>query len=787
VIKKNGVISFFAYTTGIILGYFLEIDTTIFFRIFIIITCISIFSLLFRRNVIRILIPITIFLFSIIYTDIYMRKELPENHIGNYADGQKHSVLGYLAKPVENRFDKYRIYLDTLFIKDNNKLYKVTGKIRINVPVKDIGESRLDLHYGDEISLKAKLYRPTNFRNPGGIDYIKYLKRQKIFALGYCHSIEDIYKTDKCHGNKVLGFLYGLRENILDSCRQDMEHISFQIFAAMVFGDRSYLTPSVKDKFSNLGIAHVISVSGLHVGFVALLFYAMFREFMIIIGYTNRYKHTGRICSLLTIFPVIAYSIISGMRIPTTRAMIMILIYLLGKSLYRGKNTLKSLAAAWVIILLIDPVSIADAGFQLSFLAVATILYANQYFISIQLEDRFPSINRKFIQYTVVVIFVYLTCIPVTLYHFNEISLLGMLGNLLIVPVLGVIISTGIISGIFIVIKIPIYYILNLIISKSLIYIFTIMDMTSKLPFCKVKFPLNTIAPILFYYLFLFSVIYFKGRKRILITTSTFIILSISLILNTSIFRGDKLRITYLDMGGSTSIHASFPNGKDYLIDCGGIWGINTGEFVIDPYLHHMGVNKLDKVIASHTHYDHTGCLFHILLNYRIKELLLGTKLIENPINKSIKSLLLKRKIKYSIEDYTEDEVGKFASLNNRSYIFKLIYGDRSILFPGDADNLALYSLLRYGEELRSNVLLLPHEGSANSSPIEFLEMVSPEIVVISVEKDNYFGHPSREVIKRLRSLEAKPEIYMTGRDGAIIITTDGRTLSIKTWETRWK
>ncbi|MBU1625811.1 ComEC/Rec2 family competence protein, partial [bacterium] len=628
-----GIISILFFTSGIVSGYFFKVDTSLSFWFFILITVLEVLALIANKNsFIKGIFPILIFIFSFVYTDLYYRIPLPKDHISNFVNDGKYIVEGYLYKPIERSQERMRLYIETLKLVDQGKENWVSGKIRINIRLnEDKIDSPINLHYGDLVKIEAKLYKASNYKNPGGIDYAGYLARHKIYVVGSSSGLEKIIKIGEDYGNFIVSSLFGIREKILAICKEDMDLVSFQIFASTVFGDYSYLTPLVSEKFTALGIVHVISVSGLHVGFIALVFYGLFKEFFLWSGYINRYKHAGRYCSLLTILPVIAYSIMCGMRIPTLRSMIMLVIFLMGKAFYRNRNAAKSVAFAWVIMLLLDPSSIVDAGCQLSFIAVTTLLYAYHFVLKHDLLQKFPYIHPKILFYFVGVFFVYLTTMPIILYHFKRISLLGVFGNIIFVPVFGIIISIGILNGILIILNIPICHWINYLISTSLDVIFYLVDKIASVTFCQAFFPLSTFAPIIFYYLLLFSPFFLK-KKRILfyIIVSTF--LFFSLLLNFPLFRGNKLKVTFLDLGNGTSVHASLPSGEDYLIDCGSLSKVDVGRFIMAPYFQHLGVTEFDKIIISHTHQDHLSGMPYILSYYPVEKVILGTPPFENPL-----------------------------------------------------------------------------------------------------------------------------------------------------------
>jgi competence protein ComEC len=785
---RKSTINLLCFTLGIIAGYHFKIDVTLIFRIFIISALFGIVYLFLNKNYFtKYLFPIVIFVFAFCYMDQYFLKTLPRDHLSNLPKNKTLTIQGYLYMPPEVFRYKTYLYLNTDGAIIENLSQKVSGCVRISLRItEEIAKSDLNLHYGDYISIEVKLYEPNNFKNPGGIDYKLYLERQGIYVIASCKDSNSIKLLDKDRGYKILKVLYGMREKILDVCEADMDRDSYQIFAAMVFGDRTKLDYSTQERFRDLGITHLISVSGLHVGFVAFIFYSIVKEILLRIRYTVRFKSTGRICSIITIFPVIAYSIISGLRIPTIRAMIMILIFLICKIFYVRINSFRTLAFSWIVIMLIDPLSIIDPGCQLSFLAVASIIYSNHLVIMRKWIEKFKFIPASMIFYISSVIIVYIVTIPIVLYNFKKISAIGILGNFFLIPLFGVIISLGILNGVLIILRIPLFHIINKILSLGIYMLFSVMDYAASFRFCQLTILLNTVAPIILFYLLLFCILHLK-RKRLLPISILTVLLVISMLFNYRIFKGDTLHATFLDMGDGISTHIAFPNGVNYLIDCGTYSYLPVGYFIMDPYFHNQCVSTLDKIFISHLHTDHYRGMEYIVSNYSVKNVILGSLDYMSDNLMILWFEIAQRYIPMTINDYGDNDVEKFASVNDRSYIFKLVFGKVSFLFCGDADAQALYSLLRYGKQLKSDVLLLPHEGSKNSCPQEFLDAVSPDVVIISASAYNRFGHPSEEVLARLKSLKSKPKIYITKDSGAVIVSTDGEDYDIKTWLTRWE
>lgn len=265
-----------------------------------------------------------------------------------------------------------------------------------------------------------------------------------------------------------------------------------------------------------------------------------------------------------------------------------------------------------------------------------------------------------------------------------------------------------------------------------------------------------------------------------------------------------NLEVTVLDVGQGDSLYVSFPGGRTMLIDGGGELGnfhqggmrsgIDVGEEVVSPYLWSRGLKRIDVVTLTHAHEDHLGGIPAVLENFHVGELWVGRD-VESAAYQNILALAAARGVRIVHvkdgstfargevsgtilwpENTSEERVAK----NDDSVVIRLTDGSRSLLLPGDIERVSERQILADDPPVTADFLKVAHHGSRTSTTDAFLAAVRPNFAAISAGRDNSFGHPSPEIVEKLKS--AGVRVYRTDRDGAITVTTDGQALTVTTF-----
>lgn len=257
----------------------------------------------------------------------------------------------------------------------------------------------------------------------------------------------------------------------------------------------------------------------------------------------------------------------------------------------------------------------------------------------------------------------------------------------------------------------------------------------------------------------------------------------------TTVVLGQKLKVSYIDVGQADSILVQIPNGKNVLIDAGNNGDVNT----ITTYLKKQNVSKLDVVIATHPHEDHIGSMDKVISSFDIGQVVMPKKdsttqtykdMIKAIQDKGLKITEAKAGLKLDLGSEVNallmaPNSTNYEDVNNFSAVLKLAYGNNTFLFEGDAQEQSENEMINAGYNLKADVLKVGHHGSNTSSSSAFLAKVQPKYAVISVGKDNSYGHPANITIDSLTKIGAK--VYRTDLAGTIIVESDGTNITINT------
>ena len=649
---------------------------------------------------------------------------------------------------------------------------KIKGSKKYLLNIKKSKE--MDLKFGEYIKINAKIELPSKARNYMGFDYQRYLKSKKIIA-----TIIDVENVEILDVNKA-----NIAENIFNSVRNNIKEIMYKLLpkdarelaVGMMIGDKDELDAKIEEDFKNSNLTHMLAVSGAHISYVILGLNLMLKKT------SNRLKKIFIICFLIFFVGVTNFT-------PSVqRASIMAILLLVSTMLYRSQDTYTSIAFSGLVILIINPYSFFDIGFQLSFGGtIGIVLMYNN------LIKRFKT-NGKLKGYIVSSICVSVCAnfiiIPIMAFNFNTVSLTFWISNLLAGPFLGVIIILGFCVYLLSFVIFPVAKIISIPL-KYLIYILlVIVKYCSKIPFSSVTIRTPYIFEILIYYIVLYLVFNYAKIKPYF-KKLVVIILIIILIANSCIYvqNHGKMIIYFIDVGQGDSTLIRTAKNKTILIDGGGSENssFDVGEKTLLPYLLDRKITVLDYVVISHFDTDHCGGILYLMEHIKVRNIIISKQGKESSnynkfknivLDKGISVIFVKKGDKIKIDNETYMDVlfpsNNFISdniLNNNSIVTKVCYNNFSVLFTGDVEEIAeneICNQYHNTDKLKANILKVPHHGSKTSSTAEFIKMVKPQIALIGVGEKNKFGHPNDGVIQRLKNMNTK--VYRTDKMGEIVI-----------------
>ena len=764
-----------------------------------------------------IFICIIFFLLGAILSTQKTEPPLPNNHIRKVIENMAGvaikednplgiAVEGVLYSAPERFPDKTRLYVDAEKGVAKNKIIPVSGKILITV-----GSPLVNVKYGDRVRFIAKLRIPRNFGNPGEFDYAGYLARQGIYVTGYIENERWIAVLR----SEQKWALRGTIEQIRDRIRGFIDNSGVDnpsIIKALIIGEQGEIPGEIKESFISTGTAHILAISGLHIVIIAFVSYWIGLQLFRLSERLMLVFNIRKLAALSSIIPILLYGAIAGYPVSTQRAVIMVLVFIIAVLIDREKGLYNTLAAAAFAILILSPLAIYDISFQLSFASVLALIYLVpklQLFWKDNKEDALVSSPSRSLQFTLhyfkkyflnplaVSIAASLGTAPFVTYHFHRVSLIGILANLIVVPLMGFLaVILGLISCIILFFNYSLASIILKLTDITMNISLWIIDLFAKIPYASVYTTTPTILESVLFYLLLICVAEYK-KAKIFRYALPLVMLTLGgnyLFWHYRLNYNPNLKVTFISVGQGDSALVEFPYGKRMLIDGGGFYSDNfdVGERIIAPFLWKNKIENVDYIALSHPQADHMKGLRFIAERFSVKEFLWNGDIGEDISYKELIRTIYENNISRSAVDestppldingvkveFLNPRHDKRVGWNNDSVVLKLTYKNVGFLFTGDIEDIAEARLLKKGDAIKATVLKVPHHGSRTSSTAEFLKEVNPLVAVVSLGYLNPFGFPHPEILRRYRDLNMP--LLRTDTQGAITIETDGMKINYR-------
>ncbi|MXZ76598.1 MAG: DNA internalization-related competence protein ComEC/Rec2 [Gemmatimonadetes bacterium] len=727
---------------------------------------------------------------------------VPANDIRRFCDQrQRHVLTGTIVRSpdVRARFTLVTVDVDSISLgvvgwaswespgmsTATDRAAPVSGRLQVRL------NSGIDSgRYGDRVLVSGRLRSPQPARNPGGFDARTYYASRGVHAL---MSVRDARSYRVTLRNTSFtwqtGVIDPLRNSIDRSIDRTMRGDSAALLKGILLGERRQLPEDLLHTFRSIGLAHILAVSGLHVGLITLVIHTL----LSVLRLPRNIVVAG------TLGVLVLYAFITNLTPSVIRATIMAALFLAGRQLDRQTDTVNILAVAAFVILLIWPSALFDLSFQLSFLATYAIITGYPRMKEL-LPERISLSEKWWARWLrdglLVSVAAQFGALPVVAGTFYQVSWMSAVANLFIGPLVFLNSTFGVLTALTGPLAIEIARLFSAANALVLFAMIHLSKAFSGAPSALVEVPAPSILFYASFYgaglLLLWKPDGSRGRRT---RQARHGLLALCLLVFCYNLLPDRsLRITVLDVGQGDAIFIACPNGRTLLVDGGARTPFyDAGARVILPFLRAKGYRRVDTIIVTHPDLDHYGGLRAVVESVEVGEVLSSGVGSESGSYRAWREAIDRHGIPYRtvVKGDTLSALGGVRGLflhpdplflsgtakpnsNEVSVVLRLSLGEFSMLLTGDIEAKGEAATVRRPSMLKSTVLKSPHHGSRSSSGTAFLNAVDPEAVAVSAGMNNAFGHPAPEVIERYR--RRKAEVFRTDQGGAVMIRSNGRS-----------
>ena len=735
---------------------------------------------------------------------------LPPEHVSHKLSErpERWHVEGVVDRAVVPRGDRQFVYLRLHRLQRREQSWEAaSGLIRINVHT-----DRLPYLPSDVIRVsRLRLHRPRTAGNPGAFDFRALMQRRGVHAVGGVTKPDRLHLLHRADGSRLARAMERWRQNLRADVASLLPTPYDAVFLAIVLGHKGSLPADIQADFRAAGVAHLLVVSGLHVGFIAAATLFGWRQVLRTVrsrlprAWLPGWRPTP-LAAMLSLPPVLLYCSLVGWRVPTLRAALMVGSYLLALCIERRSDARYALVLAAVLIVLVDPWAFADVGFRLSFAAVAAILLATAAALKPQPTppDVRQRVRRYLLTYITASAAAYLGTLPILMQAFHTVPTFGVLTNLLLLPLVGLLVPAGVLSlgvlSLWPAAAPPVFNALAYPIS----WLISLTDAIAGLPNAQFHLASPSLLMIAAYYGAGVSLVTaWRWPQRLAYASACMLVVALGTGWQALETRSDRLRVTFLDVGTGDAILVQAPGNHNLLIDGGGTYDgrFDVGARVVAPVLWDRYIRRFDLVALTHPHPNHARGLVSVLQLFPTEHLLTnGT-----PMRQDYLRDILAAGEQWNTQHHTAaagrrewrwgdlrltvlspPSVAEQARMpwnprseNDRSLVLLLQYGEVRILLTGDIQHAAEHWLVAHRDDLRADVMQVPHHGSKTSTLPDFVRHVRPRDGIISLGAGNPYGHPHPRVLKTLA--EQQVGVWRTDIHGAVTVSTDGSTYEILT------
>lgn len=729
---------------------------------------------------------------AILTGGVHLSPEREPSGLEKHIAGKARVVLEGTVCRREEKTEYEALYLKNSQVNLNNQVFH-ESKILVYLETKN--QTRI----GNRIKISGQAGVLQDARNPGNFDQRFYYGKEGIHVLVWADEIQ--IRDTKV--NVISERLAEIRGHWKDLLIEYMGEYYGSIMSAILLGDKGNLDSDVKDLYQKSGIGHILAISGLHMSFLGNGIYKLLRKMRLSFTIAG----TAGICFLL------AYTLMTGCGVSSIRAFIMFWIRIGADITGRDYDMPTSLALSAAVIAAWQPLYLFDAGFLLSFGALAGIIVVAPCMEFCFIRDKK---GERYLKGFCSGLAVNTALLPIMLYFFFEFPPYSILLNLFVIPLTSALMGGGIIGSVAVLVSSHAGRLFFLG-CKCILYLYDkACQVSLGPPGSRIVTGQPSKIMVFVYYavLVLFCAIigrcrehqeYEKegifvlsdSRQRKVIGGMIPAVLVLALILSCQLTYGvrGKLKVTMLDVGQGDGLYIKGPEGTNFFVDGGSSDVSSVEKYRIEPFLKSQGVAALDYVFISHGDIDHMCGIEELLENQgmgiHVKNLVLPPEEVQDD---ALKDLAVKadryqtRVVTMKKGEVLKEREMKFTCIapstkyqgetgNAASMVLELQYKEFDMLFTGDLEGAGEKLLEESGDLREYDVLKAAHHGSKNSGSEEFLKQTVPKITWISSGQNNRYGHPHEETLKKLEAIGSR--IYSTQESGAVNLTTDGKRIRV--------
>ena len=620
--------------------------------------------------------------------------------------------------------------------KEDKIIYKIKNKEIVIGTLYLKNKEKIEVHLGDKVKIIGTFQKPQKNTTKNLFNYQKYCKRNNIFYVINIYSLKVIKKNHNIY--------YFIKQKVINYLNKDPYLNTF------LLGEKSYLKEEVKRSYQENGISHLFAISGMHITLLATIIEKL----------SKKYLNEENIFKVTSVF-LLGYLMIVGLSPSILRGVLFYILFSINRIYYLYISPKNLFLLVLSISILINPNNIWDTGFLYS--------YSISYALIIKSKDL--SNKSYFHSLLKISIFSLIVSLPITLYTFYQINLLSIIYNLVFVPIISIIIFPFSLLTTIIKPLLPIYHFMI----KALESISLVLEKIKigKLILKKI--------PTIFYYIYTILILMWLNRRK----RKYLYILLIFLIIHyiyPYIIVNNYIHITDVGQGDSALLHI---NKKIILIDTGGEEKSKLSFNTLIPFFKAEGISKINWLILTHGDFDHMGEAINLVENFKVGKVIFNCGEY-NELEQELIKVLNKKKIKYysCIKELNVDDnklyflqTKEYDNENDNSNVIYTEINGYKFMFMGDASVTTEKEILSKYNLPDIDVLKVGHHGSRTSSGEEFIDEINPKYSVISVGKNNRYGHPNKEVLENLK----ESKIYRTDQDGSIMFKIKNNKLQIET------